>query len=801
MKKKLFALTLALLLAVGVLCSCVPDKGKGDYSVWSTYNTVKVIRQSSTNDKYVKQDARLNYEMMKNETEGAQLIVTAGTDVGSFDLQASDLHSADGKVLSKDNFTVYQQKYVTISRNYNGGSTFHAGDSIPDVLLPLDVAKSHNENVINAGENQGITVEVSSQGVQAGTYTGEFTLTVDGTTQSIPVSVTVWDIEYDLRRTFMSSFLIYCDEMVYGEYNNSKQMIDSYIDFLAKYKVDTYAVRDSYEAEHFTESLTRFDNDNNVASIVIPVDFPLSYVASKGNSHFEETYRYIKEMALASTEETCYVEYAYFYPSTYDEADIIPERQQPSEKFFAEDGEYAKTLQLCVKLLHDDVTYMQKSASLRNRIESAILKIPAVFTNVGYVEKWVNNLYATFCPYVSEINDYANRQRYLDMAEQHANGDFWLYSCNATNYPYPTFDIDDDSLGLRVNGWLCKEYGVTGYLYYEVDRYSVMFGDTPNAYIDVFGDPNRGTDANGDGYVLYPGSYYGLDTPLPSLRLATYRDSMDDFDMLCVLENKLAELSQKYGTSIDFNSYIQDLYVQLYNGSITYENIDGKFYDVRRELANRILALDNEDQFVATYTNEISAGKVHLFANKSQISVDGKQIAGTPSGQGYEFVINHNDGLAHKYEIVIGNNKYSYSVNGYKVVSTQNVQLSTGSVKTGNEIVIKSIGGRYSATSMPYISIVVSNLPQSKTLRFSYSNTGNEEIKMQINLVVNGSIVNVASNYCPSDTARQVEIALDGDIDWSGVTAVQITFKNVDSSGALLPDKTLTISDLWFDLV
>ena len=627
MKKRILAVVLAVSTMLMTGCDVSSDNSGSESSsgivekevnVWSTYNTAKVIRQTTKNEKYTQLPAEISVQMMRGEYEGAQLVLTSNAEV-PYKLSKGELKNANGTVLPAENISIYHQKYIEIARNYNGNPAYNAGDAIPDMLLPMDIAAEYGENIVKADSNQGVTVEFNSEGLEAGVYTGNFVLEIDGEKQNIPVSVEVRDIEYTGRRTFQSSFLIYRDQLPAGEYDNTKATVDAYIDFLQEYKADAYVVRDIYEEEHFYESVDRFAH-KNAASIVIPVDFPLSYKAQETNSQFQEAVKYIMWLANQSTEENMYIEYAYFYPSTYDEADIVPERQTPSVNFFKENGEYAKTLQAAANKLLMDLEFNQKSPELQARILEAVKTIPAVFTNVHYNAEWVESFDTAFCPYISLFDDRATAQRYQDAALENANGDLWAYSCSDPDYPYPTFHIDDTTLGMRVNGWMNKAYDISGYLYYSVNKYSMMHDENANEYVDIYEDASRYNQTNGDGFLLYPGKYYGSRSPFASVRLVSYRDGMDDYDMLCVYENLLKEKAEKYGVELDFNDYVADLYNELFNGVQAYSN-DSLVYQAKAELANRILAIQNEDELVVNLSQQDGKKVLHIYTTASALTV------------------------------------------------------------------------------------------------------------------------------------------------------------------------------------
>lgn len=806
MKNKVFAILAVVVVCLGALCACVPKDDRVPYEVWSTYNTVKVIGQTYKNDTYDKLSPNLSVQMMRGEYEGAQLIVTFNKGSGKVTLTKGELSDEKGNKIPDEAVSVYRQMYTQIGRNYNGGTTFVAGDKIPDMLLPEETAVNYGKDGYTADTNQAFTVEICSDNLSSGVYSGNFVLTVDGEQTLVPVSVTVWDIELDGKSEFMSSFLIYREYMAYGEYRNDKQITDNYVEFLTRYNVDSYVVRDNHEAERFSESLQNYVDNKRVTSIVIPVDFQLNYVASKGNVQFDEALRYITELALASTDDNCLVEHAYFYPSTYDEADIFPERVSKSKEFFAEGGLYFQTLDAAVEMLQNNETYMQKSETLRVRIEQAIRNIPAVFTNVKYVAEWVSDLTdATFCPYVSVFDNYATLQRYQDQSAG-VNGNLWTYTCNATNYPYPTLDIDDVTLGIRVNGWFNKAYGINGYLYWAVNKYYSNFEDRPNAHVNPYDDAYRGGHSNGDGWLLYPGTYYDSEYPFATLRLTAYRDGVDDYNMLTVYQRKIDRLAQKYGVDVNFSDYVNDLYDGLFKGTVVYENADKLLYNARETLAQRILALNNSDNLLVSSVRQDDKTTINVYSTATNVKIDGKNFVGTACGEGYLYTASCGRGK-HTFEIDTGVRKVNYDVAAHVTLLSASAKLSEGSNydKATNVFAIKSIDGELKDLYRPYIRLAVDNVKRATKMYFNYANLSDEETEIRIRIKnSDGTNVEVSTNYCAGNSSRKVEITLADDIDWSIAAYVEISFDNVvlrDGEYVLAPDRHITLSDLWLDVM
>ena len=146
--------------------------------VWSTYGATKVLQNQKESVSYHNLGEGISISMMKNESEGTQLVLTAKKDVSSYELIGGDLKDDAGNVISKDDIGIYHQKYITITKRANAemNPAFAVGDYIPDMLLDMDKAVEYKENTIKSGENQSIYVEVETKSdTKAGTYKGDFT--------------------------------------------------------------------------------------------------------------------------------------------------------------------------------------------------------------------------------------------------------------------------------------------------------------------------------------------------------------------------------------------------------------------------------------------------------------------------------------------------------------------------------------------------------------------------------------------------------------------------------------------------
>ena len=813
------ALSLAFVVQ-GVACTKADDKkvNTEKYEIWSTYATAKVGQSPDDNDNFSIQDAKLDASLMKNETEGAQLIITANEDVSEFYLEKAELTDGEKK-FPIENIDVYQQKYIQVTQKGDYNDVYKVGDYVPDMLLPIDTAKEYKENSISAGNNQGLYVEFDSTGVEAGNYAGSFTLTIDGETKQIPVSVTVWDIEYTGRRSFQSVFVLYQSTLLRSEYDNSDEMVQSYVDFFLDYKVNVLIHNmerndfDTYGEEWLKEVVRNKDN-LNYNSIYIPYQYPWNFTATDGNDTSKmakECVKYILGLAKICTPEYCYMDYAYFYPFELDEADEIESRKDRAISMLSEGGEVDKMLNYAVSEFREDgYSEIEKNYGKKfaEHICESILNLPSIFTNVGFKEDWVDSMSATFCPYLSVFGDGYATDHYSAMAEENGKK-VWAYTCVGPTYPYPTFHLDDYNLGSRISGWMEKYYGIGGYLYWSV---SDDFNHTEwYKYVDPYTDPDRWSGADGDGYLVYPGSRYGSDSPFASLRLVAYRDSMDDYDMLCVYEDLITEYYEKYNLgTLNFNDYVEDLYFSLFNNAIYYTD-DSLVYAAREELAKRILAIQNGDGIFLFEKYENNGVKTSVYAKVSSLTINGTLSSGTKVGENaYVYDVNTN-GIA-SITVKSANTEVVFDLQKTTAVSLSN---DTVAVTEGSEITLDATvahatlkakefnGSVESSKSMsftPSISFNMGSVADAKSVCASVKNTMSTGVNVYVKLETDGMIYELGSMYLTAGETRTARFGLTNGASLVNGGKLHFYIKNVvlndDDEYELNADTSLDISEV-----
>ncbi|HVW09222.1 MAG TPA: glycoside hydrolase domain-containing protein [Bryobacteraceae bacterium] len=120
------------------------------------------------------------------------------------------------------------------------------------------------------------------------------------------------------------------------------------------------------------------------------------------------------------------------------------------------------------------------------------------------------------------------------IAQARAHGNqIWSYNALVQDSFSPKWLIDYDPIDYRIQaGFLSQTYGLTGLLYWRIDRWD---GD-PWKNVNNQGVFSAG-NYPGDGMLVYPGAPAGVQGIVPSIRLNQLRQGVQDYEYVAMLKN------------------------------------------------------------------------------------------------------------------------------------------------------------------------------------------------------------------------------------------------------------------------
>ena len=594
-----------------------------------------------------KGDASINIYMSQNEKEGAQIIMTPSEDVSSYDVELSDLTCGDN-VISKENIEVFNQHYMETNSQSN---KYHELGWYPDALVPFKNAKDAEENVITAGDNQGLWFRVeTTENTPAGAYTGEFTLTVDGTEYDIPVTVNVWDFaipENEWPKTMFNLWLTYLSQ---GEYENGVEMWEKYFEFFLDYGIVSNGLMiEGLDAQSFIYYLRKYWDRLPCYNLPSTIDYSSNDGALHFGYDYEETEYLVKALVKASKEDGVdYLSKAYiynFYIDEYHATWAFGDTRIKDATYFA--TEIAKTWDKVEEYF--DVTYGTAYIDSVAGLRQSLNDIGIVSVNGTWIDG-TTDLFNVWCPNTISLRENILEEKFaLANDSTKALQEIWWYTTIGCDYPVsPGYQIDDPLVDERIMSWMQYDFGIEGNMMWASNLYSGKeeYGLSPT---DEWIQANRctGGNWNGDGFQVYPGYKYGIDGPIGTIRLENIRDGMEEYKYLKVLEGLYENLSVRYGVELDTHYALQPTFNSLYDFTAPNYDVDN-FENQRHIVANHIARAKGDVKLAyCDYEESLNDFKISIVLDKSY-TVTSEYLVGngklTENGVGkvYDFVVSKN---------------------------------------------------------------------------------------------------------------------------------------------------------------
>ena len=652
MKKKIktfMALALAAVLGYTITgCSDIETNAPGDVNLFATYITENVMQDIKAKDSS-KLPAKFSFVCGKGEVEAAQLVMEATSDVASYTFSVSDLKNKNGDVFSKDNFEVFNQKYIEVNSQTKG--EYGEYGFYPDILMPFETSVAYGENNIKKGNNQAIIVQATIPTEQnAGTYTGTFTLVVDGKTHQVDVEMKIYDVTIPTTTGLESLYIITRDNLSQGEGDDSIEMYKKYYDKLLEYKSMGYFLPASQgDFQGYAQAVREYYD--KIANYAIPYSY--DYDGTYYRLSVSGTWKYIEEiLKLALEDGINYLDKVANYYGVVDE----PISNGTTAKCNTFCDSYSAGILELAQMVRDygeAGMYSDSQMALVEEIAQTVSVMPNYVT--AHYHETVKDHVVNYCPIFSGFDTEVSRGHY-DSVE----GSDWFYGCTSPRSPYPTFHIDDaDRLSSTQQlGWLASEYDVAGVLYWEVAYYiNAQSSDDRYVGTDCYEVANRCVNSNGEGFLFYPGAPYGIDGPVVSNRLLSMRDGCDDYDLIQILEKEYE------AKGYDAQQALHVLNQSLYNGTKCIRNNHEALARARESVLNLVELAQKEGVYITETLSTTSGWLLKGVAPENkEIKVNGAKIA--DGGEfSFELKLNENE---NKAVFTCGGYVVNYVLNGVK---------------------------------------------------------------------------------------------------------------------------------------
>ncbi len=633
--------------------------------VWTTYNDYSVLQDPSSMTAATVipptvlsegENLSLGVTMGRGEREGVQVIITPTKAVSSYTLKAGDLTLEGGsggedEIIYAADMDVYKQCYVkgTPTTNNPDAYRYVPTGRYPDMLLPMDIASEYRENTIEAGKNQGISVEIESKKTQkAGTYKGSFELTIDGAKQTIPVTATVRDV--DLSQSYFRT-----SAASGGTLND-----ETYKMLMDDYRVQCqYPAGGAYSPETMLGKVSEMWDNPHFVSYDIP-----SYNAQK-------YYKYLYVLAEASTPDRNYLSRAACYVQEYDESGNVEACKKAMKEY--------RAMKEKVMAKVNEFFPGDENAAWRAELKETIKNVPTYLTT----DMWHKNItpymydcdetWTTFCPLQDRP---ANYEAVMYGMQKESHQPMWIY-CNGDFSNGISQNMPNYGYGMRSIGWFGAKYDIAGNLFWDIDSTRTFSqigkGSTEYKTSRDFYDSSETFDssstivsgANGDGVFIYPAIKYGQSEGwYGSIRLRNFRDGVEDHTLLTELEKLYTEKFTGYDLK-KFDEIMEFAYSSVLGGDGSPDFNDGSVILKTRDLLFDLYDLASSEVGFAMggIDYEGLTGKAEFYADADKITVNGNEIA--PAGNKYSVGFALKDGSL-AIEATKGDKTYDLNIDAFR---------------------------------------------------------------------------------------------------------------------------------------
>ncbi len=427
----------------------------------------------------------IEMSLARNEKESFQIAVLPDTEaLRKVSVSVGDLTSADGDIFKAENIDCDVVGYVETIKSPTPAS--HAGwwpDPILDFLGPVDIAE---------GDMQTFWIRIRATKHQAaGIYRGAIKVSAEGIpTLMFGLTVTVHSFVLPDHTPLPTAITFFEHKAQMGGEENWHRMKFEYADFLADYYIDYDNLYRETTPDY--EIIERLHGQGRLVAFNLGNVLNAGAEAEGFDKAIGETVERIRP-AYEKAKQLGLLDYAYIYG--FDER---------NENQFA---------------------FLERAAQALKKAYPEVLLMTTSFDHSYGLNSIVKTIDA-WCPRTDKYD-------MKKAAEARAQGKkVWWYICLGPKNPFANWFVGYAAIEARLlMGAMTAKYRPDGFLYYSLTYWNKNKPIEKGPFTNW--DPVSFGGLHGDGSLLCSGPG---GKPVPTIRLENYRDGMEDFAYVCILE-------------------------------------------------------------------------------------------------------------------------------------------------------------------------------------------------------------------------------------------------------------------------
>lgn len=489
------------------------------------YATEKDVRSTALGT-----DETIDIKLAKNESEGFQIIFATASKDKKVSVSVSNFKNSDGDELKTEAFKEIYSEVLGQGNIYNC--------EYADALVPVTHTGTYGGAAeLEKGLQQGFFIRThADKDAKAGEYTAVVTAKneKDEVILEKEIKATVWDFALPDTPANDTAFANYASDAILElevKDVNDKEAIEQYQVKLCEMMLENHLSPYHIPYDLLDERADKYMSDPRVKSFKIP--YP------------EDDDELLVKYYTKVTSNPEWAKKGYFYPI-----------DEPGDA-----GAYERYTAITERLNRLCPGYQMVTPFNTDKVNINGNDVSSVQLQAGKS--------SILCG-LSEVA--VKESVHSEMMNEVKNGSrAWWYVCVSPHGDYCNFFEYQDAIKHRILMWQQKSLDFTGLLYWGVNYYNIANPwETANTY--------KNFDEAGDGMLIYPGGYIGLDEPVATIRLVNIADGMEDYDYFALAE-------AEYG-----KDWVNEKISKITTSPTEYTSDHALLEQVRREIGDAISA-------------------------------------------------------------------------------------------------------------------------------------------------------------------------------------------------------------------